>query len=313
MILSAPVLESRDRCHRQWAYTRAWEMIRVKPLEAVYLALGRALTATDYTGPQVARQAVMDLAGERGVWTDRGDPYDVMVHHAYLAEAIARVLRQPSDGPLERHKGVKIGGHAWQPESYLVGGGTKLMRVVLADHWDDDRQLAECHSWRTMGDVCVTGLPMTMRVVVIGGMRNGKRHGHWTKARQHPQNRGLRFQRKHDKADGFTASWKTVYRENCNVGVEAWVEQMARDGVLREVAFSVNVRVPGEYARKRVLEDIERIGDWMEENKEVDGGGLPMNRSACDSPIHGPCPLQCVCYAQMEIEPGDTGVFRRRT
>jgi hypothetical protein len=207
----------------------------------------------------------------------------------------------------------------WQPESYLIDGGLRLMRFVLVDHWDDDRQSAELHSWRTMGDVCVTGLPMTIRVAVIGQSRGGRRLGHWTRARRHPLNKGIRFARKHGKDDGLAGSWAWVWRENSDIGVLPWVEQMSRDGVLTESAFNVNVRVPAENARKRVLEDIERIGEEMEKAGRFSSqshlsfaDAFPMTRSACDDPIRGPCPLQCVCYATTEITPGETGMFRKR-
>jgi hypothetical protein len=311
-------MESYDRCVRQWAYLygEGWELGRVKPLEAVYGALHAVLEAKEYAGPQMARQWVMDVAGERGVWTERDNPYDMIVNHAHIAEVMARAVRQPSDPPLEKYGMCPVKGyHEWRPDSYLINGGTRLMRLVLVDHWDDDRALAECHSWRTMGDVCVTGLPMNLRVLVMGQMRAGKRHGHWGKARMHPTMRALRFARRrkgNNKPEGFQESWETVWREDVNVGADKWLEQMARDRVLSEVAFNVPVRVPGEYARQRVLEDIERIGDEMSRNAGRDGSEFPMNRSACDSPIYGPCPLQCVCFAPTEISVAETGVFRRR-
>lgn len=314
MILSAPMLESWDRCRRLGMYLKDWAPIRVTPLGAVYSALRTVLETDGYPGPQLAREHVMQLAGERGVQTDRDDPYDLMVHHAYLAEVLARALRQPSalEG-VKYHPPVKLRatGHVWQPDSYLVDGGTRLMRVVLVDHWDDDRQLAELHSWRTLGDVAVTGLPMTMRVLVIGQSRNGKRHGHWTRARQHPQSKRLRFQRKTAKDDGFAESWATVWRENTQVGPDPWIEQMARDQVLREVAFERKVIVPAQYARAQVLGDIERIGDEMEAAVKAKVQ-FPMTRSACDSPIHGPCLFQVCCYAPSETTPGECGMFSKR-
>lgn len=315
MILNATRCESWDRCRRQWAYLEDWEMIRVTPLGSVYRALHAALQATDYPGPQFAREHVMREAAERGVWTARHDPYDQMVHHAHLAECLARVLRQPSDESRESDRAYDVGSHIWQLASYPVDGGLRLMRFLLVDHWDDDRQSAELHSWRTMGDVCVTGLPMTIRVAVIGQSRGGRRLGHWTRARRHPLNKGIRFARKHGKDDGLAGSWAWVWRETSDIGVLPWVEQMSRDGVLTESAFNVQVRVPAEGARQRVLEDIERIGAEMERHERADKHfsiQYPMTRSACDDPIRGPCPLQCVCYAPTEITPGETGMFRKR-
>jgi hypothetical protein len=315
--MSASSFIDWDRCRRKWTWQwrDRWHLQPVSPLGAVYSALHKAVTSAsaDYSGPHQVRQMVMDMAGERGVWTEQEKKYDLMVHHAYLAEVLARVLRQPSGEARQVHPRVGLGVGEWWPEAYLDPSGMRLLRFVLVDHWDDDRQLAECHSWRTIGDVCVTGMPMTLQVLVIGQSRSGRRYGHWTRARQHPLNKGIRFARKTGKGEGLAESWKTVWREEIGVKADSWVEQMARDGVLREAAFNVEVRVPEKWARERVLEDVKRIGAEIEELREKRKYGLPpMTRSACDDVIQGPCPFQSVCYAAMEIGPGETGLFRQR-
>lgn len=314
-MIGPATLESFDRCRRLESWLEEWRPNKVTPLGAVYAALRQTLTVTPYPDPKLAKEHVMQLAGERGWQTDRPDPYDQAVHYSYMAEVLARAIRQPSQVEgLNPHPAVQVGttGLEWQPEAYLVGGGTRLMRVVLVDHWDDDRLMAELHGWRTIGDVCVTKLPMTIRVLVIGQSRGGRRTGHWTRARQHPRSKQLRFARRHERADGFAESWTTVWREDSGVGVDAWVEQMARDGVLIESAFEKRVTVPGPYACGQVLEDIRRIGDEIQLTQTEPKLQFPMNRSACDSVIHGPCRFQCVCLAPSEITPGETGLFTRR-
>jgi hypothetical protein len=316
VILDASAFEHWDRCRRLGIWSQSWVPARVTPLGAVYDALHKvmAMEANAYTGPGMARELVMQAAGERGVETDRQDPYAVMVHHAHLAEVLARVLRKPADGPWVRPKSLELWNMDvdWQPQAYLMAGGMRLLRFVLVDHWDDDRQMAELHGWRTIGDVCATGLPMTLRILVIGQSHSGLRHGHWTRARQHPRSKLLRFARKHSKADGFAESWLKVWREDTRIGPDAWIEQMARDEVLREAAFDRQVSVPGEYARGKVLDDIQRIGAEMQGVQEGTGPLFPMNRSACDSPMHGPCRYQNCCYALTEMTPGETGMFERK-
>lgn len=313
--LSAARMELWDRCRRAAAFALDWEPVRVTPLGAVYTSLRTILTADQYNGPGMARETVMQLASERGVQTDRPDPYDMIVHHAHLAEVLARALRQPSQEAVQVHPVVKVGstGLVWQPEGYLVDGGTRLMRVVLVDDWTDDRQMAELHAWRTVGDVCLTGLPMVLRVLVIGASRNGRRHGYWTKARQHPYDKSLRFKRKEHVQEEFSESWHTVWRENTKVDADHWIEQMSRDNVLREVAFTRNVMVPNQRARDMVVEDVTRIGTEIETAKK-NHSQFPMTRSSCDmaGPGRGPCLYQSTCYSPIEIDPGQTGLFRRR-
>lgn len=308
MTLDATTVESFERCRRQWAFQRDHEMIRVTPMGTLYRALNLILCA-EQAEPNDAALYVMKEAGERGVWTEAANPYQQMKHAAALAEVLARVLRQPSAAPLSTHPPVKVGDHLWQPNSLLTDNGLRLMRIVICDHWDDDRQLAELHSWRTVGDVSTTGLPMTLRILVVGQSREGRRHSFWTKGQSHPINKQLRFQRKHGKADGLSASWETVWREEAGISAQVWLEQMARDGVLKELAFDRQVKVPGPEQRKKVLYDIKNIAESMTSTV----GPYPMTRSACDDPIRGACPFQCVCFAPTELSPADTGVFRVRT
>ncbi len=319
-MIGATQLEHWDRCRRLWQFGTQYQANRVTPLGAVYQALHLVLHTTrdTYTGPEIAREWVMELAGKRGVQTDRQDPYDLMTHYAHMAECLARVLRQPNTDPLQigldrwgPHHTISFDeGPEWKIESYAIDGGMRLMRFVMVDHWDDDRQLAELHSWRTIGDVCVTGLPMTLRILVIGQSRNGKRYGHWTRAKQHPYNKSIRFKRKHSSEE-FAGDWRVVWREDTQVTAQGWVEQMARDQVLRESAFDVWVKVPGKLQQGRVLDDIKRIADEMEAAEQM-AGRFPMTRSACDDAIRGACRYQQVCYAPMEIEPEETGLFTRR-
>lgn len=300
MILDADKMESWDSCRRKWKFEKNWELRRVTPIGTLYRALHKALTAKE-ANPEIAKDYVISEI-ERGVWTLYSKPYDQMKNISFLAELLAKILR-PSGEPWKLHPVL----NDWKPNSYLMADGLRLIRLVICDRWDDDRQSSELHSWRTAGDICVTGLPMTLRVLVIGSNRDGKRHSAWTKAQRHPVNKQLRFARKHSKADGFAGSWDSIWREESGVSAQAWLEQMSRDGVLKELAFDRPVKVPDKYQRERVLSDIQRIREEMEAAK----GDFPMTRSACDNPLRGSCPFQCVCYAPGEITIEETGVFRK--
>ena len=306
-MVDAPQLEHWDRCRRMWAYLDTYRVKRITPLSAVYQSIAVCLQADSWE-PKCARELIMEWASKRGVQTDRANPYDIMVNHAHMAECLTRVLRQPTQEPLKLHP--QVGDY--QPRSYLIDGGMRLLRVVLVDRWDENRKMAELHSWGCIGDICVTGLPMTIRVMVIGSSVNGKRAGYWCRGKLHPYTKRLQFRRKQGK-DELVGEWRTVWREESKIGPEPWIEQMARDGVLRECAFDIKVRVPDQLQRDRVLEDIERIGQEMAQaRKQRQGQLFPMTRSSCDDPILGPCRFQCVCYAPIELTPEQSGLFERR-
>lgn len=309
--LTAASIESFEKCRRAWLWGETWELGRVTPIGTLYRALHAVLTAPEHN-PRIAYDYVITEAGDRGVWTLRNDPYPQMVHTAHLAEILAKIIRQPTAEPVQTCPVVDN----WQPSSYVVDEGTRLMRFVLVDHWDDDRQLAELHSWRTVGDICVTNMPMTLRVIVIGQMRDGRRHSFWSKGQRHPVNKTLRFARKHGKADGLSSSWDTIWREDSGISAQTWLQQMAQDGVIRELAFTVpktgNILVPGKIQRDRVLDDIKRNAEEMALLLHKNANLLPMTRSACDDPIRGQCPFACICYAPTDLMPAETGVFRKR-
>lgn len=314
-MISAVTLENWDRCRRLGMWSQDWEPIRITPIGAVYAALGRALECRlpDYTGPAMVRDMAMAMASDRGVDTARQDPYDLMVHYGHMAEVIARTIRQPNAEPLQRY-----GQHpkGYQVDSYLIDGGTRLLRYVLVDYWDEDRAMAELHSWRTIGDISVTGLPMTIRAMVIGTVRDGRRYGNWTRARQHPRSKQIRFARKQGRGreDGFTDTWAGVWRENSGIGPDIWLGTMARDGVLAESVREIKVRVPETFQIARVLDDMAAIELEMANARAGTGTMFPMTRSACDVPVRGACRYQCCCYAPKPdyMDPGESGVFRRR-
>jgi hypothetical protein len=301
-------------CKRKWKWAKEWELGKVTPIAAVREAIQAMLVqpASNPTGPmnwgKWCQVRVMEILSQRGVDTPYRHPYELAVHHAAMAEVLGKVLRKPSDRPL-RHPPSVAPDWSWQPLALTDDDGLRLYRVVLTDRWDDDRQLRELHSWRTLGDICVTGLPMTIKVVVLGPQRNGYRHGPWTQARQHPRNKGLRWRRKHGDGEGFSEIWERVWREQAKVDAQSWVEGMQRDGVLREAVIERHVKVPARVHVERVLEDIRRTAEQMEmaEKSKV----LPMmSRSACDFPV--PCQFQRCCYSELELTPGDLPIFQER-
>lgn len=315
-ILSANMLEDWEQCQRRAVWHREWELGRVTPYQAIVNALHGAILNNKTDADTSASMAVMTQAANRGVWTERPDPYAIMVHHAALAQILFAAIYKNLLSKdwywtgMDAEYGDRFN---WQCSCFIDNEGKRLKRLVLVDRWDEDRQLRELHSWRTVGDVCVTGLPMDLVIMVIGQSRDGRRHGPWTKGWQHPVNHSLKFKRTHQgKKVPLVGGWRPVWRENASeITTEQWLKQMEGDGVLRDVMLVRKVKVPEPEQRKRVLADIERLAEVMEDKPGSDGLLLPMTRSACDFPR--PCPFQNCCFAPMGIGPGDVNLFRRRS
>ena len=99
---SAEKLESADRCLRAPFLSRKWERRILHPTAALYRAIETGLT---YSGEedcgQVAGDALMTLAVDRGLDSPQADLFGLANHLAALADYITWLLR-PSGFPWEQ-------------------------------------------------------------------------------------------------------------------------------------------------------------------------------------------------------------------
>jgi len=166
---------------------------------------------------------VMRLCWSRPIETEQSDLIGLAEHVASLAEIIVWCLRT---GPAWVHPKPLPN---WQPSSWVIHGG--LRRVALVDHWSDRRALQEARDWQTL-EGALYGLPMTILAVVLGSMRDGRRHGPLTRGWLHPRSGELRF-RKRD-GNSFDGNWEPAWREQYDDSREDWIEAMNADGVMTE-------------------------------------------------------------------------------
>ena len=143
---------------------------------------------------------------------------------------------------------------------------------------------------------------MQMAVIVLGQSRGGKRHGPWARALRHPANKKLRFRKKHAVSEGFKNTWLDVWREDYDdISTQDWLQGMLNDGVLQDVCFMVEIPVPGEVARQKVLDMGTRKLETLENMKELPDPQL----TGCDWPQ--PCAFRTPCHGGREPQ---KGVFR---
>jgi hypothetical protein len=284
---SAEKLESADRCLRAPFLSRKWERRILHPTAALYRAIETGLT---YSGEddcgQVAADALMTLAVDRGLDSPQADLFGLANHLAALADYITWLLR-PSGFPWERPADVRVGEESWESSVFLNEAGTRLKRFSLVDHWSDERELAEGHSWYSAGETSAYGMPMDVTVLLIGQNRAGRRHGPFSKAWTHPVSKSLRMRKRDGK--GFDGAWKPVFREDTEFSREKWLDAMTADGVLEDAVFQVEVPVHME------AEKIRRLA----EKKLASVRGLVVlpdpSPSQCDSPL-SPCQFRGACW-----------------
>lgn len=274
--MNAQDLTDYELCERRMRWTRDYVPFRISLIGALYKGLHAGLTSKD---PETsAKNAVMEAAANPGLDVD-GRSYDLAVHLAHLAGIIAVYLRG-KDEPWK----LVVPVNGWEPAVYELD--ERIRRVVLVDHWTDDRKLQEARSWRTVGEICALDRPMLLNAISISQSVNGRRVSHWTRAFTHPQNGHIRFQPKH--VEKFAGSWEKVWRESSQVKTEEWLATMQQDEAFVDLVHSLKIPVPKR--RQEFLADMKRMGERIEGLPEVP----PMRRSSCMG--FSPCIFREVCH-----------------
>lgn len=232
-----------------------------------------------------ASDEVYRLATARPIETETHDLLGLVEHCASLAEIVTWVLRTGS-----AWKHPQILDH-WVPTCWV--GPSGLRRIVLCERWDERRALQEMRSWSTL-EGALYGLPATIIAIVLGSMREGRRHGPLTKGWLHPQSRELRF-RKRD-GGGFEGNWEPVFRERYDGSRDEWLHAMTEDGVTEE---TIILHPPVEFD----AEEAQNIRDLVQRKMAQIGVSDERNLSACFNAIR-PCPFRHPCAYFREPEQG---------
>lgn len=290
-MMDAEALEHYDRCHRLSAWSRQFITPNISPLRALYASLEAGLISP--TEPEKAAEShMLELAANPGLDIESVDIYSLAIHYSKLASILVTYLRG-NEGPWK--KAAPVDG--WEPNCYE--SGDILRRVVLIDHWSDQRKMAEIRSWRTVAETSMLNKPVLLNFISIGSSSEGRRVSPWSRTLKHPRNGGMRFAKRGSKADGFTDSWIPMWREHFEGTTLEWLHLMQQDDVFESLVHSI--RVPVSPRRDEFVADVLRIGNeagLLPENP-------PMTRSACYG--ISPCKFVDVCHAQKAGTPADFG------
>ena len=307
-MISAALLSDLESCQRRGYYSRDWLPRRLHPTELTRQAIYKTLCGSEEnTIGEVAGSAVMELCANVGLdLVDTGHLYDVGLHHAAIADLVATWARERLGRDIGVPGDQDIGNHVWESSCLCQPAAARLVRIVLVDHFSDERTLAESRSWFTLGEIAVYGCPMDVYLVCLGQSRGGKRHSAWSKGLLHPRNRQVRFKRQASKIEGFKETWVPIWREDHQeISRETWLGQMERDGVLQDLTKSFTVEPLSPFHRMEALGAIQRKADTLSSLTALPDPSY----SACDWPR--PCPFRSVCFAPARVTPKDLG-FRLR-
>jgi hypothetical protein len=284
---SSELLNSLDICPKQAQLSTRLEREALSFHQLLSRGVEHGLQHDSEDPGKSASDEVMRLALSRPIETELSDLLGLAEHCASLAEIIVWCLRT---GHAWRHP-APLGD--WIPSCFTVPGG--LRRVVLCDRWDERTALQEMRDWRTL-EGALYGLPVTIVAVVLGSMREGRRHGPLTKGWLHPRSQELRF-RKRD-GSGFDGNWEPVFRERYEGTREEWVEAMNADGLMTET-FVIHPEVTFDEAESRAIQKAAKEG--MASGMRPDSDPPRRNLSRCFDAVH-PCQFRFPCAYFQEPE-----------
>lgn len=334
--LSAADLEQFETCPRRYQWTRTYAPFRISLTGALYSALHAGLTASGTLDPETsARNRLMALAAQPGLDIEGEGMYDAATHLASLAGILTVYLRggegawtrvaakeisaegkvsdpnppppRPARVTWERHKHrfdpqaapVISSSFLWESSCYEAPD-SYLRRVVLVDHWNEDRRVEEQSSWRTVAECALLDRPVLLNVITIGKSLRNRRYSAWTKGLLHPNSHQLRFMGRHGNLGN---DWNEIWRERWNGSTDRWLGVMQADGVMKDLVRSVKVSVPGH--RQEIVNDILR----MQREMAALSANPPMRRAGCFG--FSRCQYVPMCHGGREVTPGEMGHPRR--
>ncbi len=275
-----------DICARKRTWGARYRPFRVSLNWALNDSLYAALAGND---PKLGSERLLSWAANPGIDLSVSDVYSPVVHHSKLVELLATYILAIEKCSVPPALDLKWG--QFQPKSFLLPDG-RLRRIVLVDRWTPEREQLERFSWRTAADTAITNRPMLITAIVIGSARAGYRPSPWTTGYVHPQNGGIRVQRREGE---FSDTWQKVYREQTSTQPLEWLKIMQNDGAFEGRVVSVVEDVPPN--REEVLEQLAEMAG------EINAGSVRQSRSSCYR--FTPCPFLPACStARMPPELG---------
>lgn len=279
MVGTAELLTAFEECPRKAYWLQSWERYKMTPAQILQKGVSAGVTESNRTDwGQLAGEVVYGCGVEPGIISEEHDLHSEIVHIACVADIVSCAIRRPKDAPWKDAEVLDT----WEPSNLFTSpDGRYLRRVIFTTNWSDDKHYSICRSWHSIGAVCHYGLGMQLLIVVLGQHRSGRYHSFWSKGLRHPVSKQLRFRKKTDKATPFKESWRECWREDYDeLSTTDWLSAMYSDGVLQDCCFTIDLPVPSDLARQRVLDLAKMKLDKIDRMKSIPDENL----SSCSWP-----------------------------
>jgi hypothetical protein len=316
-LIDALTMSEWQDCRRRYVLSRDWRVIKWRPKSLFDACLRRAIVRMSQ-GKHVeevsldAKTQFMSAAANPGLDTGRGiDPYKTAMDYCAMLDTILRALTKSPLMTLHDVRDLQITDSlSWRTTAHADDSGT-LHRWITCDDWGEGDIARELHSWYVMGDVCVNRVPMTLHVIEIGQVRNGRRASPWARAYKHPTMPGMHVRFRKTSGAEFGGEWRPLYLGDASnlLDVDTWVELMWKEGVAQERIHHLNVNCPGDAIYLSTSDQIIAEASAMQGVKGP-WYSHPMSRNHCDTYV--PCPFQDACYAEQPIDIRSLGLYQSR-
>src|SRR5580765_3357670 len=302
--VDAASLTDKQTCVRRFILNSEYKLARWRPklLFDVLLRRGILELTKQKDVAEVAADAkavFLQRATDPGLDIIGKDPYQASKGWTSLLESVLHGVSRTVLPVLHDPEPARLTSSIdWRFLSWADDAGT-LHRWVTVESWDNDTVSRELHSWRTFGDLVMSGCPMVLHAIVLGQNRDGRFMSPWTRTYIHPAIPAFKW--KWIKP-GDTA-WKPLQiLDQHRLDVGEWIDAAWSQGAIQPLLQDQQVELPADsVCRDTRYQIIREASDMLRLIKE-DRPYLaePMSRGACD--LYSPCHYQPVCHV---AEPPD--------
>lgn len=326
--LDATALSTWQSCRRRYLLYHDFLPRRWRPRSLFDRCLRRGVeslsagAAIDEVS-SAARADFMTAAASPGLDVAPGaSPYAVAKDHAAMLSTTLTAISRLTLLRLSAVAAIPLNAAAaWQPLA-LADDSSALHRWITVSALDDDTLARELHGWGVAGDVCVSRVPLTLHVVVVGAMRAGRRLTPWIRGWRQPDFPSARVRFRRTSGRALRGDWEPAWLtdepgHDTSRVVADWVDGLERDGVAPLLIRHVPVDVPSDTACDDVCAQIAIEAAAMRlavaERRSAPYFAHPMSRGACDAIAAAPCVWQPCCYSPRVVDPGTLPLYQLRT
>lgn len=318
-------------CKRKALLAHDWRYLKWRPSSLFLACFREAIIAISQGTPaasatSIARSTFLQSAANPGLELSPSshfrDVYRLAKDWCAMLDTTLEAASRTGLVPLTYLDPVRLtSGVEWKPLAFAGADGS-LHRWMTCDRWDGDELARALHSWYVIGDLAVTRTPLTLHVIEIGQLRQGRRASSWARGWKHPKiiNARLRFKRRADPPNRTDRAEFHDYRawylsDHPDITAVEWVDRMAEDGAIADVMREVKVSVPSpevcDDTVRQVLQESATLRDAITDRGALGWAAHPMSRAACDWPV--PCPWQNICFASKPTCPSELpDLYQRR-